>query len=213
MSRGYMNMNERLKQILLPAYKPCQGFSDACQKMRWRPEQGHVPRGFLGATGSIEDVELVLVFAEPGDPHFDEVHSGIDTAYCKAMKAFSEGTDLFHRNVRHILNMCWPDISFEEQLRRTWMTESVLCSAPQESGPVSSLCSRYCANMYLIPQLQLFNGCVVGALGAKARDRLKAAGVKEYIPAIAAAPPGCNLSDAESSWRAIADAVHKRNIA
>ena len=34
----------------------------------WFPSEGHVPRGFLGATRALEEVEVVMVLAEPGPP-------------------------------------------------------------------------------------------------------------------------------------------------
>ena len=49
---------------------------------------------------------------------------------------FENGKDQFHRNIRDILNDCWPGLSFKEQLRRTWVTESVLCSASVECGSI-----------------------------------------------------------------------------
>lgn|SRR6266498_643166 len=59
-------MANPLIQSLLPAHAPCVHFSGACAEiMRWKPAQGHVPRGFCGATGNLEEVELVLVTAEP----------------------------------------------------------------------------------------------------------------------------------------------------
>lgn len=96
-----------------------------------------MPRGFLGAAGSLEEVELVMVFAEPGDPHEGERHEGMTTAYDYATFGFSTGKDLFHRNVREILSLCWPEMSFEQQMRKVWLTESVLCSARKEGGSVS----------------------------------------------------------------------------
>jgi hypothetical protein len=110
--------------------------------MRWAPDEGHVPRGFCGAGGTLEEVRLVLVVAEPGDPHAGERHGAnpaaegrLDSAYAYAYECFKSGKDLFHRNVRLILNLCWPDIDFDEQMRRTWITESVLCSARTEGAP------------------------------------------------------------------------------
>ncbi|TGX48099.1 hypothetical protein DIT72_15885 [Marinobacter orientalis] len=93
------------------------------------------------------------------------------------------------------------------------MTESVLCSAPVESGSVRGVCERNCGTRYLLPQLELLNHCVMAALGAKARDRMRALGIESFIPAVAAAPPGCNLKEVRSSWQAIADAVHRTNAA
>jgi hypothetical protein len=66
--------------------------------MRWAPEEGHVPRGFCGATGSPEDVRLVVVSAEPGDPHESEAHSKtapLDSVNEYAYRCFRDGKDLF----------------------------------------------------------------------------------------------------------------------
>lgn len=60
---------KELARILRPAYRPCPGFELGCKSVaRWKPEKGHVPRGFVGALSSRKEVEVVLVVAEPGDP-------------------------------------------------------------------------------------------------------------------------------------------------
>ena len=112
------------------AYGPCAGFSAECSGMIWNPIRGHVPRGFLGATGDPSEVELVLVVAEPGDPHdaenYRQTHSPralLEEVSQYTLGCFSQGTDQFHRNVRYILDACWPEHSFECQLRRVWITE------------------------------------------------------------------------------------------
>ena len=78
-----------------------------------------------------------------------------------------------------------------------------------ETGPVNSACERECGRRYLLPQLNLLQGRVVAALGAKARNRMRALGVTSFIPATAAAPPGCNHKGARESWERIAEAVHR----
>ena len=208
-----MHLNPTLSALLAPAYAPCVEFERACTEMRWKPEQGHVPRGFLGAAGSIEEVELVLVFAEPGDPHEGEHHVGIETAYRYATFGFSTGKDLFHRNVRKILSMCWPTLSFEEQMRKVWLTESVLCSARKEGGFVSVAASRACGQRYLLAQLALFPNALIVALGSKAARRMEAIGIVGFIAAYAAAPPGCNRREAQSSWEAVAHELRRRQRA
>jgi hypothetical protein len=35
-----------------------------------------------------------------------------------------------HANVRVVLDLCWPDLDLREQMKRTSITESVLCSGP-----------------------------------------------------------------------------------
>jgi len=72
-----MEPNPRIIELLLTAYEPCPSFSSACKSMRWVPERGHIPRGFCGATGDLDEVDLVLVCAEPGDPHpFPAIRAG-----------------------------------------------------------------------------------------------------------------------------------------
>lgn len=67
-------MNKNIESLLIPAYSPCSSFHAACSVMHWNPGIGHIPRGFTGATGLCSDVRLVLVGAEPGDPHNAENH-------------------------------------------------------------------------------------------------------------------------------------------
>lgn len=198
-----MNINPAIVTILSPAYTPCVEFQRGCQEMRWNPGEGHVPRGFLGAAGTLAEIELVLVFAEPGDPHDGERHTGLETAYAHATASFQNGRDLFHRNVRQILDSCWPDLSFDQQMRKVWMTESVLCSAKKEGGSVGVSASRSCGERYLRAQLQALPHALVVALGSKAEKRLRDLGINDFLSAYAAAPPGCNRKEARQSWGSI----------
>lgn len=200
---------KELLDIIEPAYAPCCNFAGACNSLIWAPERGFVPRGFLGATGSASEVELVLVFAEPGDPHYTEVHETMDTALEYTYQCMRFGTDLFHRNVRHILNLCFPEDPFDSQLRKTWMTESLLCSAPEEGGSVKASSWRACSARYLKPQLDVLSQAFVVALGRKAQSRLKSIGIP-FFEAGAAAPPGCNFPGARDSWRQAAMTLRER---
>lgn len=205
--------NDAVLAVLAPAYAPCAGLRGGCSSMRWAPKRGHVPRGFCGATGSLDEVRLVLVCAEPGDPHESEAHSStapMESVSEYAYRCFRDGKDLFHRNVRAILDMCFPGLPFDAQLRVAWFTDSVLCSARVECGGVPASAWRECRRRCLEPQLALFPNAVVAALGAKARDRLE--GVPGVVAAVAAAPPGCNRPEARASWQAIADQVHGRSV-
>jgi len=70
-----------LRELLLPAYAPCRHFDGNCHCVaRWDPGKGHVPRGFVGALGSLDEVKLVLVAAEPGDPLPGETYERADPA-------------------------------------------------------------------------------------------------------------------------------------
>jgi hypothetical protein len=109
-------------------------------------------------------------------------------------------SDLFSRNLRQILDFAWPGMGFEEQMKRTWITESVLCSASAEGARVSSRVEVECFERYLRHQLSRLPEARVVALGRKAEMRLRRQGV-EFVAAASAAPPGCNFAGARESWR------------
>ncbi len=212
-----MNLNPELAKLLLQAYLPCGGFTAACSTMRWDPPLGHVPRGFCGATGDLREVELVLVCAEPGDPHLRESHPGtspaeyFESSYAYAYRCFRDETDLFHRNIRHILDFCFPKLPFDEQLRRVWITDSVKCSARREGGSVPASVAHDCRSRFLERELALFPAAVVVALGKKAATRLK--GRHDLICVAAAAPPYGATKAARATWPRIADALRARRAA
>ena len=206
---------KELLNVLEHAYGPCTEFQGACAgAAAWAPEHGHVPRGFLGAASRIDDVELVLLIAEPGNPH---PHSrfGPDLApqsivaqtVSDTYRCFREKTDLFHYNMRRILDLAFPELALDDQLRRVWITNSRLCSAPEEGGSVPVASSNACAGAYLKAQLELLSGRPIIALGHKANDR--ALRLRRSVPDLrdrlfrgyAASPPGCNHRGAHQSWR------------
>lgn len=199
---------QELLDAISPAYSPCKHKDDACGSLPWDEKKGHIPRGYCGATANLSDVILVLVFAEPGDPHAAEEDS-VKPTYEYTYQSMKDGNDLFHCRVREILNLCFPGETYESQMKKTWMTESVLCSAPQEGGRVAASAWKACTDTYLKPQLELLNknNSVIAALGGKARERISSIGGIKFIPAYAAAPPGCNRKGASESWKKIAEAV------
>jgi hypothetical protein len=198
-----------LRELLLPAYAPCTHFGGACAGVaRWEPEKGHVPRGFFGALGFLDEVELVLVAAEPGDPLSGETHEGTDPAdfldKCaeKVYGMFDPPATLFHRNIRTILDACFPKFDFSQQMRRTWITDAYLCSAPEEGGSVRAASWRTCSRNYLLPQLRLLRDRKIVALGRKAEQRMRGFD-GPFLYAGAVAPPGCNRPDVRESWTRI----------
>jgi len=204
-------MTNALTRTLLPAYAPCPHFCGACWEMRWSPVDGHVPRGVCGATGQLSEVELVLVTAEPGDPLEGETHSNLQSAMQFSVNCLSDPPTAFHKNIRLILALCFPDASFEEQLRRTWRTNSVLCSAKVEGGRVPRAVEKTCIRHYLSRQLALLPQALVAALGRKAQRRLASEGIRAF-PAVH--PSSRKSSDEKrESWEALARELHKRRTA
>jgi hypothetical protein len=184
--------------------------------MRWIPESGHAPRGFCGALGKLGEVELVLIVAEPGDPHDLESYSSAASSpelleeICRYVYGcFESGKDYFHKNVRYILDQCWPGMPFAEQMRRTWITESTLCSAQKEGGTIPVSVNRFCADSYLSKQLALLPQAAIVTLGGKARDRIRHLRYRT-IAVSAVAPPGCNFAGARESWDQVAIEVRNR---
>lgn len=200
--------NERVLEVMKAAY-PCPSFQTACKSMRWNPGEGHIPRGFLGATGHPEEVELVLVFAEPGDPMPGD-HASMEEAIRHATWAFREGSGAFHQNARWLFEACWPGLPFEAQLRKVWLTESVLCSAEVTTGPVSAQVERACGQRYLARELMCFPNALVVALGQKATQRMGSLGMTGFESAFAFGKPGCFQAGAKPSWQRIADLITAR---
>lgn len=178
--------------------------------MRWDPKNGHIPRGFLGATGKLSDVELVLVFAEPGDPQPGD-HQTMDEALAHAYRSFKSGNGVFHQKARAFLDLCWPGLAFDDQLKRIWVTESVLCSAERTTGPVPRQIELECGLRYLKQQLSLFPKALVVALGNKAQSRLKRLGIQQFEKAHAFGLPGCNQKEALPSWVRVAQLLKGRS--
>lgn len=173
---------DELLDVLAPAFWPCEMFDRACCGSATRdPTRGHVPRGFIGALGSLQAVEVVIIVAEPGDPlegrrHVVkgnpvlEIETVCEEAYRVLDNPAGRGRQ-FHRNVRQLLDLIYPGMPLPDQLRRVWITESVLCSACKESGPITRACERACVDRYLARQLALLPGRPHVPFGNKSRDR------------------------------------------
>lgn len=165
--------------VLQRAMDPCPNFDADCRGIaRWDPKGGHVPRGFVGALSTLADVRLVLVTAEPGDPQPTERYpvgppQAILKAACRTpmtpMQTEGPLPPKYQVHSRPLLS----GHVFAQQLRRAWLVDAYLCSAPIESGSVPTRSARRCAKDYLKAQLDVLPGRAVVALGAKARRRLE----------------------------------------
>ena len=210
-----------LLDVLRTSLLPCTEFTGACRGvMRWDPLSGHIPRGWVGGGPRLERLCLVLVTAEPGDPADGETYIATDVELMLravdslGRSALGDG-DMkrdgrptpFHRNLRRILDFCWPGCTLDEQLQKTWITPTVLCSASISGGPVPSVVENACAKRYLLPQLQLLPDAFVLALGGKAGARLRRAGRR--ADAAAQHPSARPNSMPERSWQLAADAFNK----
>lgn len=200
-------MEIRMLDVLEPSHGPCRHFDGNCSKMRWSPSDGHVPRGVCGATGDLSEVKLVLVSAEPGDPLVGEIHddTGIASTIAFSINCLRYPATPFHQNVRLILELCFPGYSFDQQLRKVWRTNSVLCSARIECGIVPRLVERTCISEYLVQQLDLVPNAIVATLGAKAQHRLR----RDGIVAFPVLDPSCRKPNAtkRASWEELAKLV------
>lgn len=197
-------------KILRPAFDPCPEFEGTCKDIAtWRPTCGYAPRGFVGAFGRLNEIKVVILLSEPGYPHPVEAYKGrskLEQTCEYTFKALSEGTDQFHRNLKYLLKCLFPELSLKDQLRKAWVTETYLCSAPKEGAPVPIKAEKECASRYLARQLELLDGLPVIALGTKAYQRTKRIpSVRNLKKAYAVAPPGCNFRHARPSWHAAAE--------
>ena len=113
------------------------------------------------------------------------------------------GRKNFHGSIKMILDECWPGLSLEEQFKRTWITESVLCSADKSTGPIPEEQERSCAKNFLLPQLEALPNRFVVALGKKAERRMKAMSLSASFTASAPGKPECLKERARQSWIAL----------
>jgi len=175
--------------------------------MRWNPESGHTPRGYVGASHNLSDVRLVVCMAEPGNPRADEWYDvedasqAIQQVLSGVSGAITEGASAFHRNLRFILDCCWPGVPLTEQLQQPWITETTLCSAPVSTGSILRKVENECINRYLKAQLAIFSNPFKLALGRKAESRMRAAGVVPDFVARAAGLPMGHRVEAEKQWK------------
>ena len=204
--------NEQILSVMLDAYQPCRNFGK-CREAKWDPEHGQMPRGFLGATGKPEDVEVVMVFSEPGHPYGDEgydAHSGPESLLRSGMQytynCHQSGTDQFHKNVRWFMSEVFPSLTFDQQLRHVWLTEGRLCSIEKE---IDRTIDPTCASNYLARQIKVLSNATVVAFGWKAQRYLKGIGIS-FIRAYALSPPGANFRKARPSWREAIEQIAAR---
>lgn len=194
---------EETLNALLPGCH-CPHAAGACAGLvRLDPMHGHAPRGYAGATGNLDEVRAIFVFAEPGNPYPEESYQNVSEAWEFATGCFLNGPDQFHVNVRWILEQAWPDLTPEQRLRRVYLTDSVLCSAAIEGGVVRAGVERTCVEHLFRAQRNLFPKAIVVAFGNKAQHRLERLGV-DFVPAWAVAPPGSNRREAQASRQEIA---------
>ena len=204
--------DDRILSVMLDAYQPCLNFG-TCREAKWEPERGHVPRGILGATGDPADVEAVMVFSEPGHPLPGEGHDAtlaprdlLQSSMQHTYSCYSTGIDQFHRNVRWFLSELHPNLTFDEQLRRVWLTEGRLCSIDDEIGRTTD---RACASRYLVRQIKILSRATVVAFGGKAQHYLRGIGVN-FVSAYAMSPPGANFPQARPTWQAAIEKIRDR---
>lgn len=204
--------NTTLFEVMLKAFD-CPHFG-VCPEAKFSPVEGLVPRGFLGAASSFDRVKAIFVLAEPGHPLRGQIYSPQDSradnlrlAIENTYACFRDGANQFHRNLRAVLSMIWPHLSFDEQLNHVWITESRLCSIDNEIGNVRD---PYCAKTHFVQQLPLMSDAIVVTFGRKARDRIRRLPeikARTVVHCKALSPPGCNRSDAIQSWEEAARVV------
>lgn len=208
--------NEQLRTILRRAYG-CAHLG-VCKQARFEPSAGHIPRGFLGATGELDEVEAIFVIAEPGHPGPNEAYSNglsADELLAEAVghtyRCYRDGVDQFHRNMRWVLQRLWPG-DFDSQLRKVWITEGRLCSIDKEIGAFND---RLCAPSYLSQQIEMLPSAAVVLFGGKARHRAaQVPGLSNrfVVPARALAPPGANHAVSRPSWENVVKLIQSRRL-
>ena len=227
--------DQALIDILKPAYGPCPNFESKCEPCGtciFEPANGYVPAGFGGATGSLDEVQLVIVTAEPGAPIDNAGYRegmSAEQMVLNSIRIFHEAMENggvqrqgrlvypFHHNMQRILDEFWPGESLDSQLRKTWATNAVLCPI-QKSGDNHSKdhpkeVEKICAATYLKKQLALFPRAFVLALGGKAQKRMEEAGLPFCAKGIhPSAGKHVPVAVMIKSWNAAASTFHRSEI-
>jgi hypothetical protein len=208
--------NPKILELLKKLYQPCSNFSQ-CPEAQWDPLRGQIPRGFKGSTGGLDEVETIMVFAEPGHPDPEKetyapnltenefIRQSIEYGF----HSLEVGRTPFHENVRWFIEQLYPDTSIEEWSKKVWMTESRFCSIDSEIGKVSGENKSLCAKERLFPQIQLFPNATTVLFGNKSQKRAHNL-IPNAITAYALAPPGANHKPAKPSWLKAIDIVKSK---
>jgi hypothetical protein len=195
-----------------------------CADAVYDPASGHIPRGFSGAEGSLDDVLLVMVFAEPGFPLLGESYSdGVEENLRRLLGSqfLKSGENQFHRNITEFLGQVFAKSSknIEEQLTRVWLTESRNCSLTEEIGNIRKVERLRCASKHLVEQIKLFPNAIVLLAGNKAKQVSALVGnVAKFgvVECGAFAPPGCNKFKVRESHqravRLVQEHIHSKTV-
>ncbi len=181
--------HKKLVEILQRSYCPCPEFEGACKgTAKWKPDCGQIPRGFVGALRSLEEVRIVIIMDRPSNPFPHERYTNVDqleqtTRF--AFQCYQDGTDReFHTNLTYFLNLVFPEYQndLNSQLRKTWVTNSYLCSTPKHQGKrVPPDAWKACVDRYLARQLEFLGGKPVIAFGSLVGERARRAGVNVHL--------------------------------
>ena len=200
-----------IASILQRALAPCPHLAGVCAGHAcWDPAHGYLPRGYLGATGRVHDVRLVLATAEPGEPGDGESYEGTPAEMFEAAAARlraaleferSGAAAPFHRNLRKILDYCWPEDPFQSQLAKTWIVPAVLCSPLVPGKPIPRAMETTCDRAYFRRTIDLLGDVFIVALGAKAHARIERGGITASF--VAQHPSARPVTKPEASWAAL----------
>ena len=145
-------MEKQLRTMLFDM-QTCSNFG-VCDQAVYDPEKGHVPRGFSGATGSLDEVYLVIVSAQPGSPFEKEEYSGDHERDVEAVLGaphLEPSASPYHKNIRTFLDVVFQNVSsdFYRQLNHVWVTQSRHCSIVEEPEGKKSRTSENLSVLYV----------------------------------------------------------------
>ena len=205
-----------LKEILLPALQPCEHFKGACSGFCvWDPSIGQIPRAFGGGHSDPSKIRLVIVTAEPGRPTDGESYSGspgemfdqhvrlLEQIFRDDSRRLNGKPAPFHKNLKFLLELCWGPVSWEEIFKRTWFTNSVICSLPQGKREFPIRIRDRCGETFLRPQIDLCKNAFVLALGRPARERMARLNIR--MDATAQHPSARPNTKPKESWKGAAE--------
>ena len=200
-----------------------------CKEAVWHPTKGYMPRGYIGATGELDDVHAILVCINPFEPHravephrgeeYDPKFSPLEMveANVKYVHNCIRGLQprfksKFHIRMWEFLEKLYPNEHLNQILKKVWITQCRLCSSNPDTKEFST---STCMETYLKKQLELLPNATIVAFGEQAQKAMnvffESHGIDRKIePCFSFSVRPSDLEKARDSWDQVIEIIKNK---
>lgn len=214
-----MIIHERVRQALLPILPAAINIAQR-YGLPSDYNAGHRPRHIAGNITNPDDVQVILLLAEPGSsPGEEEKHcpqsSWLDDVTCDGLgnggcrvRYDDKAKRLYEKNPRDFIQMIWPADRYVDRMKKVIITNSFWMQGHSSGGsiPVRAIDDF---SVHLKSIISSFPNAIVVASGLKAINRARRANV-EVLEMGSLMPPGSNQALVRDTWRVTADIVRRK---